>query len=326
MTSISFTSWLTCAVLIISFFTLAEVANCAPGTYLSGTACLQCEAGSYTKELNQRSCTKARAGYYIPNDGATAETPCTRGTYSATQGSTSCLSCPAGSMCPSDALANPQKCSPGRYSTGGAVECTWCSPGTFNSVQGATGCCACCAGWFNKNPSLTNCQKCSNQYLYCSPGATSCTAPMGQYAPVSSCSMNGRNCPLTFFDDASQAPIQRSEPGILTCHTSKERACPVYKIKNGVRTQVGYKCQFVVGDLWPCGGCPSDDSDVFSGEDCTEIPNVDSVECIKGQCVIRSCIYGHGSSANHTVCIPATSTAAAEGLVAQGLHAKSWHN
>ncbi|KAJ8695635.1 hypothetical protein PTI98_008215 [Pleurotus ostreatus] len=139
MTSFSFTSWLTCAVVIINFLTLAEAANCAPGTYLSGTACLQCEAGSYTKVQ----------GYYIPNAGATTETPCIRGTYSATQGSTSCLSCPAGSMCPSDALANPQKCSPGRYSTGGAVECTWCSPGTFNSVQGATGCCACCAGWFN---------------------------------------------------------------------------------------------------------------------------------------------------------------------------------
>ncbi|KAF4593599.1 hypothetical protein EYR40_008386 [Pleurotus pulmonarius] len=325
MTSFSFTSWLTCAVLIINSFTPAEAVNCAPGTYLSGTACLECEAGSYTKEYNQRSCTKARAGYYIPNAGATSETACTRGTYSPSQGSTSCLSCPAGSMCPSDALANPQKCSPGRYSTGGAVECTWCSPGTFNSVQGATGCCACCAGWFNNNPSLTNCQKCSNQYPYSSPGATSCTASMGQYAPVSSCSMSGRNCRK--YDLPPRVPVRRSEPGMPTCHTS-QRACPVYKTHNGVRTQVGYKCQFVLNDLWSCGGCPSEDGDGFAGKDCTEIPNVDSVECVKGQCVVRSCAYGHMSSDNHTVCVPANSSAA-EGLVAQSLHAfhlKSWHH
>ncbi|KAF9497579.1 hypothetical protein BDN71DRAFT_1494686 [Pleurotus eryngii] len=129
----------------------------------------------------------------------------------------------------------------------------------------------------------------------------------------------------SFTNDTKQKAVRSAftfKPGMPTCHTSKERACPVYKINNG---EVGYKCQFVLNDLWLCSGCPSDDSDGFLGKDRTEIPNVDSVECIRGRCVIRLCIYGHGSSANHTVCIPANLSAAAEGLVVQGLHAKSWH-
>lgn len=55
---------------------------------------------------------------------------------------------------------------------------------------------------------------------------------------------------ITFLDDVSQVPVRRSEPGMPTCHSSRQRACPVYKTHNGIRTQVGLKCEFVVNDLW----------------------------------------------------------------------------
>lgn len=57
---------------------------------------------------------------------------------------------------------------------------------------------------------------------------------------------------ITFIDDPSSAaaPVRRSEPGIPTCTTTRERACPVYRIRKGVRTQIGHKCQVVANDLW----------------------------------------------------------------------------
>lgn len=100
-------------------------------------------------EQGQRSCTLARAGYYIPGSGATQETACPAGTYSTNAGSSSCSSCPPGFMCPNNGLANPQQCSPGRYSTGGVKDCPRCSAGTFNNIHRSTGCCPCPAGWFN---------------------------------------------------------------------------------------------------------------------------------------------------------------------------------
>ncbi|KAJ8691651.1 hypothetical protein PTI98_011201 [Pleurotus ostreatus] len=123
---------------------------------------------------------------------------------------------------------------------------------------------------------------------------------------------------ITFIDDPSSAaaPIRRSEPGIPTCTTPRERACPVYRIRNGVRTQIGHKCQVISNDLWSCGGCPNDDREEYSGKDCTEIRNADSVQCIKGQCVVHSCIAGHTRSEDHAACI---SMAAHEGLVEQSL-------
>ncbi|KAF7422490.1 hypothetical protein PC9H_010646 [Pleurotus ostreatus] len=200
----------------------------------------------------------------------------------------------------------------------GATSELACKQGTFNSVQGATGCCSCCAGWFNNKYASTSCQKCPTRSPYSPPGATSCTPWKGLYAPLPRCYMDGRNCPITFIDDPSSAaaPIRRSEPGIPTCTTPRERACPVYRIRNGVRTQIGHKCQVISNDLWSCGGCPNDDREEYSGKDCTEIRNADSVQCIKGQCVVHSCIAGHTRSEDHAACI---SMAAHEGLVEQSL-------
>ncbi|KAJ8516554.1 hypothetical protein ONZ45_g6172 [Pleurotus djamor] len=129
---------------------------------------------------------------------------------------------------------------------------------------------------------------------------------MGQYAPMSSCNMNGRNCPLTFIDDASSFPLRREEQ-LPTCLKRGEKACPLYEKQFGVRVQVGYKCRTASNELWACGGCPVGDLDAFidgtSGEDCTEIPHADAVQCVRGKCAIISCEKGYEKSANGTGCL-----------------------
>lgn len=55
---------------------------------------------------------------------------------------------------------------------------------------------------------------------------------------------------VTFIDEPSGILFRRSEPGIPTCATTRERACPVYRTRNGIRTQIGHKCQVVANDLW----------------------------------------------------------------------------
>lgn len=50
-----------------------------------------------------------------------------------------------------------------------------------------------------------------------------------------------------------------------------------------------------------CGGCPNDDREEYSGKDCTEIRNADSVQCIKGQCVVREWASIFDSSASGTM-------------------------
>ncbi|KAL0957832.1 hypothetical protein HGRIS_000018 [Hohenbuehelia grisea] len=228
--------------------------QCNPGQYYDSNlaACTSCPAGSYNREPRQTSCRLARAGYYVPNSGATDETPCQAGTYTSTQGRTSCDLCPPGAKCPNSALAQPQLCSPGTYnSQSGQRDCASCQPGYFNSVQGATGCCACCAGWLNENPRLTNCRLCPNQTPYSSPGCGStgcCSKTMGMYAPVSQCNQSGRNCPITFTTGPSNV-VRRSYIKSHTCSQLGFKACPVYK-RHGLQLTVsGYDCVDVYNDL-----------------------------------------------------------------------------
>ncbi len=67
--------------------------TCTAGTYLSGSSCLSCFAGTYSA-AGATSCTKCRAGTYSAA-GASSCTTCKAGTYSAA-GATSCTTCPTG--------------------------------------------------------------------------------------------------------------------------------------------------------------------------------------------------------------------------------------
>ncbi|KAL0957831.1 hypothetical protein HGRIS_000018 [Hohenbuehelia grisea] len=286
--------------------------QCNPGQYYDSNlaACTSCPAGSYNREPRQTSCRLARAGYYVPNSGATDETPCQAGTYTSTQGRTSCDLCPPGAKCPNSALAQPQLCSPGTYnSQSGQRDCASCQPGYFNSVQGATGCCACCAGWLNENPRLTNCRLCPNQTPYSSPGCGStgcCSKTMGMYAPVSQCNQSGRNCPITFTTGPSNV-VRRSYIKSHTCSQLGFKACPVYK-RHGLQLTVsGYDCVDVYNDLESCGGCADSTRDGGwsndGGRDCSQIPNVAAVFCDQGRCVIGSCQAGYTASGDGQTCV-----------------------
>lgn len=56
-----------------------------------------------------------------------------------------------------------------------------------------------------------------------------------------------------------------------------------------------------------CGGCPNEDREEYAGEDCTEIPNADSVQCHKGKCVVREWAFILYSSASGKMTAPVSS-------------------
>ncbi|KAL0948755.1 hypothetical protein HGRIS_008886 [Hohenbuehelia grisea] len=284
--------------------------DCVAGQYFeaSSSSCQSCPAGSYTKESRQTSCMLARTGYYIPNSGATSEMQCSAGSYTSSRGATECAPCPAGYKCPSSACQTPQKCSPGTFtSTTGNTSCQNCRPGTFNSVEGATDCCSCCAGWLNDNSGLVNCRQCPHQTPYSSPGSSStsaCSSTLGMYAPVSSCSQTGRFCPQTYANGPSNMVRRELKP--RECAQPGYKACPVYK-RGAKLTPSGIECVNVQNDLWSCGGCTSVTTEngysEDGGRDCSSIPNVGTVSCRGGDCVIESCKPRYGLSADRTRCV-----------------------
>ncbi|CAA7263182.1 unnamed protein product [Cyclocybe aegerita] len=295
--------------------------RCSPGTYSSNNGyppCLSCSAGSYSKEYGVTSCRQARAGYYVSSGGATTETPCPSGNYAKETGRSSCPSCPAGYQCPSDALANPQACSPGRYSKGGLVWCEKCSAGTFNNIQGATGCCNCAAGWFNDQPGNTNCQRCSNQYPYSNPGTgnrNDCSATPGSWAisPTSQQDSSG-TCPLSSPFAVVSPKARRRVAHAPLCGRTGQKACPVFGYHwrgghNGHHQSfASYECVNIDSDLESCGGCVgyslNGERSPDGGRDCSAIPNVGSVRCHKGQCIIDSCQAGCVLAAGGDLCVP----------------------
>ncbi|KAL7411105.1 hypothetical protein BDY24DRAFT_417443 [Mrakia frigida] len=99
--------------------------------------------------------------------------------------------------------------------------------------------------------------------------------------------------------------------------------CPVGEVSaHALQGEVhGWECLNVASGLESCGGCPSNSAlisgqgshaaphpaldalaiaasllllprDVTIGQDCSAIPNVNSVECIQGSCVVNSCLHG----------------------------------
>lgn len=81
-------------------------------------------------------------------------------------------------------------------------------------------------------------------------------------------------------------------------------ACPISGVFWGVVNARTYECVDTQNDLESCGGCVDNDSangerNIKGGRDCSAIPNVDSVRCVRGQCVIgtlwRVCTLGCSS-------------------------------
>lgn len=59
-----------------------------------------------------------------------------------------------------------------------------------------------------------------------------------------------------------------------------------------------YECIDTQSDLEACGGCVENDSmfgepNLSGGRDCTAIPNVDSVRCVRGRCQIGAFCFSY---------------------------------
>ncbi|KAJ7021464.1 hypothetical protein C8F04DRAFT_1314359, partial [Mycena alexandri] len=63
-----------------------------------------------------------------------------------------------------------------------------------------------------------------------------------------------------------------------------------------------WECVDVQNDLESCGGC-SYDLSTSSGRDCSAIPGVSDVSCIKGQCVVHKCMTGYDTDDKHSQCV-----------------------
>ena len=69
------------------------------------------------------------------------------------------------------------------------------------------------------------------------------------------------------------------------------KSCPVYGSTSGRGFLKAYECVDVKNDLESCGGCVANDSPFGErtfdgGRDCSAIPNVNSVTCKAGRCLI----------------------------------------
>ena len=167
--------------------------QCPAGTYsLSGdTACVYCDAGSYTNLPGQTSCLFADAGSYIALSGATAMSVCPAGRYTAGSGMHSCADCSGGTFQPragmtscglsnagsyvgSSAAIAETPCAPGRYSGSGAAYCNDCDVGFYTGSTGRAACSLADAGFYVASAGSSSVTPCPPGY-YSGSGASACT-------------------------------------------------------------------------------------------------------------------------------------------------------
>ncbi|KAG8756404.1 hypothetical protein FRC12_010589 [Ceratobasidium sp. 428] len=282
--------------------------SAAPGA----SSCTPCAGGTYTNQNGAPSCTTAQCGWYAApsgGTGATQQQKCGKGSYSAA-GSSSCTKCPAGSYCNSDATCAPSQCQPGRYSpAAGASDCLECPAGTYINNYGSTSCCNCCAGSFNSATSQTHCQACPEMtgpggqgkvVVTSDPGSKSsqqCHAyKTGDPAPILTCTdssltMNQPTCPATTGPQPSGSFGKRSFP--RGCTLKSHTRCEV-KTERG-----GWECIDTNTTLDACGSCDND---------CSAIPYVGTVQCVKGKCQVSSCReeFALHNIDGYPSCIPTT--------------------
>ncbi|KAI0629838.1 hypothetical protein C8Q77DRAFT_270120 [Trametes polyzona] len=290
---------------------VSAASPCPAGSFSSSgkTPCTECSPGTYQPDAGQTSCRTAQAGWFASGKGATSQKICQQGSFS-TGGAASCTLCPAGSYCNGQGQTRPVLCPKGHYAptTGLGQQCLECPRGTFVDVEGATACCSCCSGFYNDQTSQDHCFECPVRGAFSPVGSTS-KDQCGKHGGggLATCKMLGKNCPNTggsFPSGYHRRAAKRKECG------PGEQSCPVYGLR-GVGGQGyirGYECVDVLNDLESCGGCVGlgDDAGAGAGEagrDCSAIPNVDSVTCRRGTCVIGRCAPGYSLSYDGARCV-----------------------
>ncbi|CAE6380887.1 unnamed protein product [Rhizoctonia solani] len=277
--------------------------SCGRGYYCSGNGeSTACPAGTYNdppETTSQRSseCKTIQCGYKPSGanaDGtaATSQTACGVGYYSKA-GSTNCTICPAGMYCNAQTTCNPKPCDPGTYAdtAGSGQRCKDCPAGTFNNSYGNISCCNCCAGWFSQGSNThTNCERCPNIGEVQSIGVTGpvgsdsrnkCTiytGLAGQQRPAQTCSQPQTQTPGTCPATSGNTPSSAMTRSTMTTCPYGTTLC---EVKSG---RGGFECVDTLNSLETCGGCDND---------CSSLGGTNEVQCLKGQCVIKSCAPGH---------------------------------
>ncbi|KAI8971151.1 hypothetical protein BD414DRAFT_510570 [Trametes punicea] len=208
------------------------------------------------------------------------------------------------------ASQSPSDCDPGEYYDSSRKSCSDCPAGTFTGVSGATSCCTCCAGFYQDGSGKSSCKKCPTSKPYSVAGATSVSQCRSGSGAMDSCTQTSKNtCPIAGGGNPSPRPDRRragaARRGDAACPFGW-RSCPVWNGKGGVEAR---ECVDVRRDLESCGGCVHNDSPfgertAGGGRDCSAIPNVDDVRCVRGECVIGKCAYGYQLTAEVDRCVP----------------------
>ncbi|RPD56149.1 hypothetical protein L226DRAFT_488160 [Lentinus tigrinus ALCF2SS1-7] len=293
---------------------VAAAASCPAGSFspTGQQPCAFCDPGTFQPNAGQTSCQKAQKGWFASGphggSGATSQSQCPQGAFSANDGQASCTICPAGSYCNDEGQTKPVPCPPGHFSPtpGAGQQCKECPKGTFVATSGATACCACCSGFYTDQTGQTHCFDCPVRGAFSPVGATSASqcgkTPGGG---LTSCVQSGNKCPNT---GSSPTGIHGRRDIKRRACPAGHKSCPVYGSTSGRGFLKAYECVDVQNDLESCGGCVTNDSPFGErtfdgGRDCSAIPNVNTVTCNAGKCLIESCRDGYSLSADGLSCI-----------------------
>ncbi|KAG8936454.1 Dihydroxyacetone synthase [Tulasnella sp. 418] len=237
-------------------------------------------------------CKEVQPGFKGNKDrGADCQEKCGPGKYSIGKTS-SCSNCPPGHQCPGETNPSPEQCPPGTFqkNSGSRKRCEPCPKGEFSNIWGATSCCECCRGFFNEKTGQTSCDKCPSQ----KPGGPSgskdkdnCSTFGGNKSP-DTCEQKDRKCPNP---ECNPGPSPKpNNPHRRDVHNRCARG---YKRCALLHGRGGFDCVDIANDVESCGGCIDFTNSEGSGKDCTAIEGANDVQCVKGQCAVRSCKRGY---------------------------------
>ncbi|KAG8723118.1 hypothetical protein FRC09_004630, partial [Ceratobasidium sp. 395] len=248
------------------------------------------------------ACTACAAGT-SSDSGAWYCTSCPANTYSVSTGQ--CTACPAGTSSPSGASqCTSFTCQAGKYTSGNT--CATCPAGTYSSAS-STSCTSCPAGQIS-NAGSGSCVACPGGSIPTSAGSTCMTCPANTYSSGNQCASCPGNAPGS--SSCGPQPSKRAvQPVLDTCSSMPGyQRCPVLSGSGGS------ECINTLTTLDSCGGCvglPGEEDELFTGQDCSTIKNVDEVRCNNGRCQVISCQAGYVF--DQLGCVPISHTKARRG-------------
>jgi hypothetical protein len=128
----------------------AQYVQCAPGQFVVGTSCFDCQCGLFS--VGGYSCSACASGYYSGTGSAFCspsgfgyytsdncnDWPCDPGTYNDQQSASVCYDCPANTYASRPGASSCEACPPGQSSPPGSRFCTPDSSGAAGAPAGGT--------------------------------------------------------------------------------------------------------------------------------------------------------------------------------------------